>query len=235
MIKINIVDDELTYFKRVKDDINQALFNYDFQYKINHFTKYDDALIKEINNCDELKIYIMDVELKDSLSGIQIAQKIRDIDWESIIIFLTSHDKMFESVYREVYEVFDFIEKFHDMDNHLIKDLKIITNHNFDCKMFKYHSRSNDIQIYYKNINYIKRDSTTRKLLIKTLTSSYYINMNLNEILPKLDKRFAQISRSCIVNRDNIVDLDWPKGFFVVKGGEIIYEASKLYKNEFES
>ena len=69
------------------------------------------------------KIYLLDIELANNASGIQIAKKIREKDWDSQIIFMTNHDKMFETVYRSVYQVFDFIEKFHEFDKRLENDI----------------------------------------------------------------------------------------------------------------
>ena len=63
------------------------------------------------------KIYILDIEIPNSKSGLDVARKIRENDWESEIIFITSHDKMFETAYRNVYEIFDFIEKFHHLES----------------------------------------------------------------------------------------------------------------------
>jgi oligoendopeptidase F len=76
----------------------------------------------------------LDIELNSNLSGINIANKIREDDWESEIIFLTNHDNMFEQVYRSIYKVFNFIEKYHNFEERLSKDLAKIVNKNYDNK-----------------------------------------------------------------------------------------------------
>ena len=113
----------------------------------------------------------MDIELEGSVSGIQIAKKIRTDDWESEIIFITSHDKMFETVYRSIYQVFDFIEKYHEMSERLQKDLNVIFKKNFDNKMFTYSNKFFDLKIYYRSILYIYREKDERKLVIVTDTN----------------------------------------------------------------
>ena len=85
-------------------------------FEIKVFDKYDVNLKKVIEDTSEVKIYILDIELGDKVSGIQIAKKIRNFDLEDEIIFITNHDHMFEEVYRSVYKVYDFIEKFNNFE-----------------------------------------------------------------------------------------------------------------------
>jgi two-component system, LytTR family, response regulator AgrA len=230
MIKFIIIDDEEKTAERIRKIIIKALFKYDLSYVTEIFPKYDKDLQKEIKDDSIIKIYIMDIELANSISGIEIAEKIRENDWESNIIFITSHDKMFETVYRNIYNIFDFIEKFENMDKRLEKDIINIAKHNFDNKTFKYSCRNVDIQIYLKSINYITRDTKERKLIINTDNNDFEVNISITDILKKLDERFLQVSRSTLINKDNVSEINWNKGFFILKNGDIKYLVSKNYK-----
>src|SRR5574344_765007 len=232
MVNFIVVDDDRATIETVSKIISKVVFKYDISYKITDYQKYDQDLKGEINNIDNKKIYIMDIDLKNSKSGIKIAEEIRENDWESTIIFITSHDKMFDTVYRELYNIFDFIEKFNDFEVRLTKDISKIAKHNFDNKSFNYSIRNIDLHIPFKNINYIYRDSNERKLVINTDNNEYYVSMNVSEILNKLDYRFIRIHRSCIINKDVITKINWNKGYFEIKGNKnnLIYMASKKYK-----
>ena len=133
MIKFVVVDDDVKEIEHVKSLIQEIVDDA----KIVSFSKINSELKTEIQNVDEHKIYVLDIELANKVSGISIARLIREVDWESEIIFITNHDKMFESTHRSVYEVFDFIEKFHDFDRRFKKAIKNILKRNFDNKMFK--------------------------------------------------------------------------------------------------
>jgi two-component system response regulator AgrA len=232
MIKFIIIDDEEKTAERIRKIIIKALFKYDLSYVTEIFPKYDKDLQKEIKDDSIIKIYIMDIELANSISGIEIAEKIRENDWESNIIFITSHDKMFETVYRNIYNIFDFIEKFENMDKRLEKDIINIAKHNFDNKTFKYSCRNVDIQIYLKSINYITRDTKERKLIINTDNNEYYFNMSVTDAMARLDQRFKQVHRSCVVNMDKIATINWSKGYFELNNSNksFVYLASKKYK-----
>ena len=122
MTKFVIVDDDVRELEKVESLIHEVVEDV----KIMKFTKITSELKAEIQNTDEHKIYILDIELANKVSGISIAKLIREVDWESEIVFVTNHDKMFESTHRSIYEVFDFIEKFHDFDKRLKRDIKEI-------------------------------------------------------------------------------------------------------------
>lgn len=233
MIKIIIVEDD----KKCQEEIKRILRETEIGkegIEIKYFTKFDSELKKIIKETEERKIYIMDIELESKVSGIDIAKYIREKDWESEIIFITSHDKMFETAYRNVYEIFDFIEKFYQLEKRLKKDLKIIYKKNFDNKMFKYKSRNVDIQIYYRAIKYIHRDKESRKLIICTDKNNYAVNINVSDAKEYLDERFQIVHRACIVNTERVEVYNWTKGYFVLEDGNKVHMLSKKYKKEIE-
>ncbi len=234
MIKIIVVDDDNEMHNTVRQIIRKVIFNIDSEIKIYNFSKMCGELETEIldNSCP--KIYLLDIELANSGSGIQIAKKIREKDWDSQIIFMTNHDKMFETVYRNVYQVFDFIEKFHDFSPRLEKDLKAILNMKFDNKIFYYSGRNADLQLYMKSILYIHRDSTERKVMLVSDKNTFIISLSLNEVLEKLDDRFAMCHRSCIVNKSRVQKYDWTSKEITLDTGKVLKMLSKKYKKEIE-
>ena len=234
MIKIIVVEDEKETQMSIKKILRSLDFLKEEEIKVEYFTKYSAALKDVILDKEERKIYILDIELGTKVSGIDIAHFIRDNDWESEIIFITNHDKMFETAYRSVYEIFDFIEKFHDLEPKLKKDLKAIFKRNFDNKMFKFESRNLNLQIFYRSITYLYRDTEERKLIIKTDKTSYAIYMNVQDSLKYLDNRFLMVHRACVVNMDRVEEFNWSKGYFVLNTGEKVHLLSKKFKKEVE-
>src|SRR5574344_1277906 len=110
MINIILVEDDIKTQKDIKDIIAKIEIQRNIEMKLQPFSQYNSSLEVEIKNNHDFKIYILDIELPHSVSGIEIAKKIREKDIDSAIIFITSHDFMFERVFRSVYGVFDFIE-----------------------------------------------------------------------------------------------------------------------------
>lgn len=234
MIRIVVVEDDKNAQMVVKKTLREMDIFKDEEIKIDYFTKYTQTLKDIILDTSERKIYILDIELESKVSGIDIAKFIRDNDWESEIIFITNHDKMFETVYRSVYEVFDFIEKFHELVPKLKKDIKEIFKRNFDNKMFKFTSRNLNLQIYYRSITYLYRDTEERKLVVNTDNTNYSIYLNVADSLNYLDNRFKMVHRACIVNLDRVEAFNWSKGYFTLDTGEKVPLLSKKFKKEVE-
>lgn len=51
-------------------------------------------------------------------------------------------------------------------------------------------------------------------------------------MLEKLDNRFAQCHRSCIINEDRIVEKNYIKGYFVTDAGEVITLLSRKFRGD---
>lgn len=232
MINFIIVEDDKKYVDSIRRILDKIKYKISDEVKTYEFSGYNKELEKLISSNGYRKIYIIDIQLDGPKSGISIASNIRDKDWDSEIIFITNHDKMFETTYRTVYEVFDFIEKYHDFDKRLYKDIKKIINKNVDKKLFEYKSRNIDLQIYYHSIKYIYKDKEERKAIIVTDNSSFSLNMSLKEILNMLDYRFKVSHRACIVNTEKIEMIDWNKGSIIFNDGEEIQYLSKKYRKE---
>ncbi len=230
MVKFVIVDDDTKEIEHVRKLICEVVEDA----KIVSFPKITSELKSEIQNTDEHKIYVLDIELANKVSGITIAKLIREVDWESEIIFITNHDKMFESTHRSIYEVFSFIEKFHEFDKRFKRDVKEILKRNFDNKMFKYSANNIDLNIYYRSILYICRDKEERKLVIITPNNKYKLNMTFDTIMDLLDGRFVKCHRSCIVNKNRVEELNYKDGYFVLDTGDKVYLLSKMNKKLIE-
>ena len=225
-----LVEDDLRSIERIKNIISKEMFNYSYDYEIKVYEDFNSALRDEINNTSNIKTYILSVDLKQGISGIDIAQYIRKKDWDSNIIFVTNHGNMFETVHRKVNNVIEFIEKYHDMDYRLSKDIKKIIANSLDKETLNYKYLSSIYRILYKSIMYIDRNSITRKLYIHTKNRTYECNMSIKDILNKLDKRFKRVSRSIIINSDYINEVNYRENYIKLLDGNKINNISKLYK-----
>ena len=230
MLKIIIIEDEEKWVKEYERIINDILFKTNIDYELFKFNKYDKDLKEIIDDNSEEKIYIVDLELDSKHNGIDILRDIREDDWDSEIIVVTNHDRMFESVHKEIYKTFDFIEKFVDLEKRLKKDIKKIISKKNDTGKFIYTTRKIELKIYFKDILYIYRDTVDRKLIIKTTNNEFIVNLSIKEIQDKLDTRFKMCHRSCIINDERITEKNYILGYFVTDTGEKVDMLSKKYR-----
>lgn len=236
MIKFIVVEDSEREQNVIKKVLRKISITNDNTISVEYYKRFSPELKKEIENTTVRKVYIMDIELEGKISGIDIANMIREVDWDSEIIFVTSHDQMFEFAHRKVLEVFDFIEKFIDMEKRLEMDINKIYKRKFDKKRLQIINRNVDLDIYFKNIIYINRDKEERKTVIHTNNDiEFKVGYSLNELLNELDNRFIQVHRSCIVNKDRISEYNFSKGYFVTDTGEKIDFLSKKFRKEIRN
>lgn len=235
MIKYIVIDDDQKELERVDKIINKIVFKTETDYEVEKFTKYNSELEKLIKDNSMGKVYIIDIELDKKKSGLDIAREIREIDWDSEIIIITNHDRMFETVYKTIYKVFNFIEKFDNMETRLEQDLKTIIRKNDDKKKFVYKNNKISLQIYLKDILYIYRDTIERKLVIMTTNNRYFVNMTIQNLLDLLDSRFKQVHRACIVNDERVRLYNWNEGYFELDNAEKVYMLSKTFRKEEEN
>ncbi len=234
MIKFIVVEDEAVTQECIKKILRTLSIKNDNTLEVTYYKKYNEELQKEIDNELYRKVYIMDIALENSISGIEIAEIIREKDWESEIIFVTSHDQMFETVHRNILEVFDFIEKFKDMENRLTKDIQKIFDKKIDKKMLKLKGKNVDLEIYMKNILYITRDKEERKAIIHTKDAEFKVGYTLSELKDLLDNRFVQTHKSCIANKKKINEKNYSKGYFSLENGEKVELLSRKYRKEID-
>lgn len=229
-MKFVLVDDDMKSINMVKDIISSTLFSYNIDYEIIVYNKYTTKLKQEINDMSVIKTYILSVDLKQNTSGIDIAEYIRELDCDSYIIFLTHHGNMFETVHRKVCNVFEFIEKYQNMNKRLTRDIKKIINYSLDNKALDYYYLSTNYKVLYKSIKYIERDTASRKLIIYADKKKYINNSSIKSILNQLDKRFIRVSKSTIINKDYISEINWNKGYAKLIDNSLINSVSKKYK-----
>lgn len=234
MKKYIIISQESNWTKGIKKIINYALFKYDSTYKIESYQKMDLSLQKEVIDLSTPKIYIIDVKEKNQNEYLNIAKNIRNKDNDSLLIFLIEDASLFEPIHKSIFNIYNVIETKKDFISQLINNIQCIFKQYFDRNCFSYRYKNTYFQIFLKSINYIYRDTIERKLIIVTDNRDFVLPMNLQDILSKLDHRFIQVHRACIINTENVSQINWSQGYFVLNNGEQIYQVSKKYKKRYD-
>lgn len=203
-----ICDDEKLFRSNVRKIIDKMLINNDDYYEVTEFAKFDQSFQKKIKE-NKSKIYILDIEIKDSISGIDIARQIRKNDWESIIIFVTSHNELGYQALKAKIMLLDFISKYDDFENNLEITLKKAISLVNNRKTIKFDMDGVSYIIHLNDILYVEKDTVDRKCIIKTTYTEISVNKTLNYMLQVLDNRFYLSHRSCVVNTEKIRKVDW--------------------------
>lgn len=220
-MKIAICDDNPEDIEKL-EKILDTLLDRNSQYDV--FTSSQELLEYKEKNSEEYNLYILDIEMKN-MSGLGLAQRIRETDVRALIVFLTG----FSNYVYEVFEVvtFDFILK--PVNEEKIKNMfdKVTNYLNLTKKLFCFSYRQNKYSIFCDEILYIEKNG--RQATIHTRLQAYKANLKLDEIMRQTDPNvFAQINGSVIVNLEYIVSIQRDELQFT--GGTTFY-ISRVYKS----
>lgn len=204
-----IICEDNSYVRKIYEDIiSKITMPYDFTYNIYSFSKYDSKLKNIINTPSDLNIYLLDLELPGK-SGIEIAREIRKIDWDSIIIVLTSHDELELRLFKEKLLILDFISKFEDYESRLTETIKMVIEKSNIKNSISFKSNKELHHVKIDNILYVSRDTYQEKTKLVTTDNEYYIRDSLLKVVEKLDTRFYKTHRACFVNIERIHHIDF--------------------------
>ncbi|MGO5066999.1 response regulator transcription factor [Clostridium sporogenes] len=222
MLKLAICDDEKSQREEIVGIIDKALRLKNKQYKIFQFNTGED-LISLTNNFD---IYFLDIKM-DKLTGIEVAKKIRLINEQAVIVFITGLKDY-------VFDAFD-VRAFHyilkPIDENKLKDVLYSALLQFDKKdkFIIAKTISQATKIFLKNIMYI--ESQHRKLKIHTKNNIIEYYHKISDIEKELyGCNFFRCHKSYIVNLKYVESYD--NIFITLINSEKIY-VSKYRLDDF--
>ncbi len=231
MINVILCDDNkkdcLRILKVVEEFMNCKKIEYD-KYV---FNDYNNKFYRVVEEKLPSKIYLLDIETP-SASGIDIARIIRKKDVDSVIIFLTAHEELGNTILKNDLMFLSFINKFDNFEKRLLNSLNKALNILKTKRVIKINDRNIIYTINLDDILYITKDSYERKTIIKTDYNEIKINLSLNELIKMLDGRFIQTHRACYINNDRRIKVDKNNKMITFDNGEEIDLLSNKYKKE---
>lgn len=231
MINFILCDDN-DYVRELNERmISRVAMPYDFNYTINSFDRYNIKLKNLINTPSDIKIYILDLELPNK-SGLDIAKEIRKVDWDSIIIILTSHDELELSILKQRLLILDFISKFDNYEERISEVINMVIEKIDTKKIISFKSKKELHHVKLDNVMYVFKDNETDKTTIVTVDGEYPVRDPLSSIADKLDSRFYQTHRACYVNLDKIESVDFKNSIVYFNNDTSIAYLSRNCKKE---
>lgn len=210
MLNFVICDDNENSLNKFSKLLNLIFDNNDLDGQILlTTTNAYDALNYVINN--NVDVVILDIDLQSDISGLELAQKIRNINKYIYIIFATAHLEYLISAYK--CKTFDYLTKPISLNNLESTILRLFN----DIKGTK--KTSSFIKINNKNtllnadsICFIQKDNS--RVVFKTPTTEYSTYSSFNKLKEDLPSNFVRCHKSFIVNISNIKTIDKDIIFF---------------------
>lgn len=177
---------------------------------------------------NHVDVLLLDINLKENISGLTIAEELRKTNKNAYIIFITGHIEYVMMAYK--YKTFDYlpkpitIERLEETILRLFSDIENTENN-------KYIRIGNNQNIVRENdIEYIKRDGM--KLIYHTNSKNYETYSSFNKIKDSLPNNFVRCHKSFIVNVNKIADVEISSNTISFENNEQCLIGPK-YKNTF--
>ena len=227
MLNFVLCDDSQLAISRLSKMLDSILIQNDLDGQIVYSTQIPTDLLEYVKN-NSINVVILDIDLNNRISGLELAEEIRKHDKNIYIIFTTAHLEFGLVAYK--YKTFDYIAKpvtFERFRETILRLYEDVSGNNP-----KYIRLDNNKTIIPENsIKYIQKDGM--KLVFKTDTRTYEVYNSFNKLQPMLPKQFVRCHKSYIVNLDKIYDIDFSSNIISFDNGEKCYIGPK-YKNSFK-
>ena len=229
MLNITVSDSNVKYMEKTITVINKVLVNYDVDYRIHKFSGLNNK--KNKISSDGFKIYILDVS---SNEGMVIASKIRENDLDSIIILTANCEDVCNKVVHNKIMAFEVICKDKKYRKCLVSTLNLAIDAYFKHKMFIFSYNHIIYRLPYDEINYIEKEPLIKRCIIHTIDSNYYIVNSIANLEKILGSSFVKTHQSCLVNVDNISEIDSVDNLIVFKNGNKTHLLTDKMKREMK-
>lgn len=203
MLRVAIVEDEEEYRKQIENMIGE----YEQEYKKTiHLTVFSDGeeLIEQYSKNHKWDIILMDIEMPN-MDGMEAAQKVREIDKEVVIVFITNMAQYAIKGY-EV-EALDFILKplnYYTFSMRFTRALGRIKSK--ESKYICLNLSTGLKRIDYKDIYYIETQS--RMLYYHTKEGEFIVRGILRDVQEELEAfHFVKCNQCYLVNLKYVTEI----------------------------
>lgn len=232
MLKFVLYEDNKNKLEEYATIINKVMMKHNFDYRIFKYSSYTKELYNQIHNDSDQKIFVLDIQVSD-VSGLEIASKIREVDWKSMIVFITSYPQHKNDIFYSRLLAMDYIMKDYNYVNRLKETIEVCINALGKQDILVYSFNRVVYRVLMKNIAYIERAQTGKKNYIVTLDGAEYeIPGTMTSLEKKLGSRFFRSHKSCIVNLDNIKNINYSENTITFINDEEIDLLSVRSKKE---
>lgn len=238
MLSIIICEDDYMQRKAMEAIINKEILDSNLDLHIDLSTNKPEDVIEYVEASRGVTfIYFLDVELGETMNGIELASRVRKFDPKGYIIFVTSHTELTLLTFRYKVQAMDYIIKYNskDMEERITECINAAYN---DYK--NYNVRESDIipinignRVIYFNLNEILFFETTNKdhrIRIHTCEEQLEFYGTLKDIEKIAPENYYKPHRSYLVNTKKIKSIDKDKLIIQMINGEVCYIASRYLR-----
>ena len=190
------------------------------------FSSTNPINVLDFAKTNSVDVFVLDIQLKSTMSGIELAEKIRAFNKDSYIIFTTGHLEYSLLAYK--LKTFDYIPKPITLERLGETVLRLVDDINGTPKKYIKIDNKNTL-VDESEILYIKREGM--KLIYHTTTKDYDTYSSFAKMDSLLPKNFVRCHKSFVVNLNRIIHVE-PVSNMIYFNDNSSCEIGPKYKRE---
>lgn len=216
MTQIYICDDEPVWIEQMEQAVTAFMISSDWAVKILCKTTQPAGLLDCLLRNQTLGgIYFLDIDLKKEINGLVLGAKIRNLDPEAVLIFVTTHDELVMDTFRLKLQAADYLLK----DNGSLSSQICDTLRALELRYANSAQRlsSPRIQLLTGNsfrfivkedIYFVESQKNMHKLFVHMRSEVFTAAMPLKDMAEQLGEEFIFCRRGCLINPHHVVKIE---------------------------
>ncbi len=225
MLNFVICDDNLIILDKLAKMLESIFIKHNYDANI-ALKSNSPKEILDFSLTNHVDVFILDINLQADISGLELAQKLRENNKQAYIIFTTGHLEYALVAYKV--KTFDYIAKPITIERLEETIKRLYDDINFE-KHSKYLALNNKTYINQDDIECIKKDGM--KLVVYTDKQKYEAYASFSKVEPLLTDNFIRCHKSYIANVDKIKNIE--TNYNTIKFDNSECFIGPKYKNNF--
>lgn len=214
---IIICEDNQIQLQQLNKLIENYILFHSNLFKVELQASKPQQVVNYLNEAEPQRgIYFLDIDLQTDIDGIQLAEIIRQKDVQAEIIFVTTHDELAPLTLKRKVAALDFIEKDQPLDDYrqeLYETLDyakqiIDETRTVQKKGFSFEVGSQVYNLDKSEVIFLESSDIPHRLNLISTNGQFEFYGKLTELEKKYPFLF-RISRSCLINPENIHHVDF--------------------------
>ena len=226
MLHFVICDENLNILDKLEKMLENIFTKNNFEAEVSFKSDNSEDILDYIKR-NPSDVFLLDINLKSSKTGLELAEVIRKVKKNSNLIFTTGHLEYAMVAYK--YKTFDYIAKPITYDRLEDTVVRLFEDVNGLNKRYLRIDNKNTL-VDESEIQYVKRDGM--KLVFHTPSRDYDTYSSFNKFQDRLPKTYIRCHKSCIANINQIKDIEPVSGTITFRDGSTC-DIGPKYKSEF--
>lgn len=213
-MNIFILEEDLYYRQRLERLVKEVLNEKTMTVRKIVVTGRSKKLLEKVTEQGGHQLFFLDTTLnKDRSQGFRVAQKLREKDPNSTIVFVTGQTELASESFRYKIAALDIIEKNQaerELKKRLAECLELVNrrqNQLITQDAFYFETNQSKFQLPYSEILYFETLAVPHKVNVVTKHKKIEFYGSLNGVV-KQDQRFYRCHRSYLINLENVSYVD---------------------------